>query len=171
MRWERLFRELEASLLDTAALERDALVEELVDEEWTGVRARDLLWGEVVLDVLGAGRVEGQVTQALTDLVVVESLRQEVVVARAAVIGWCGGQGRAPSPSPVLARLGWARFLRELRDEATEVQVVRVDGGRVEGRVEAVIADAVQLVSARAEEWVPLSAVATLQASAGQSAF
>ncbi len=163
MRWERLFADLEAASLDEAALERDALAEELVDEEWSTLTGHELLWGEVSIEVMGAGRVTGEVVEALADLVMVDTGHSEVAVARAAVVGWRGGSGRAPAPTPVTARLGWAQLLRSVRDESGEAQVVRVDGSHVTGRVSAVARDAVQVEAAGGLTWVPLRAVATLR--------
>ncbi|WP_229053284.1 hypothetical protein [Aeromicrobium sp. Leaf350] len=164
MRWERLFADLEAQALDDAALERDALVEELVDEEWASVGSRDVLWGEVVIEVLGAGRIDGVVTQSLADLLVVESAGcEDVVVSRAAVVGWRGGRGRAPALTPVTGRLGWAHVWRALRDEGSEARVARVDGAHVVGQVGAVIADAVLLEGPSGRTWLPWSAIATVR--------
>lgn len=61
MRWERLFAELEAQVGDVEMQDRDALVDELADGAWAETSWRDLLGGHVVLDVLGHGRIEGEV--------------------------------------------------------------------------------------------------------------
>ncbi len=172
MRWDRLLAEIEASQVDEAALERDALASELVDEEWAGARARDLIWGEVALEVRGAGWIEGQVIRSADELVVLSGAAREVVVARSAVLGWRGGTGRAPEPRGVAARLGWSQLLRALRDDGEEVRVWRVDGTQVTGSIEAVTHDAFRLGptgGALAQEtgtstvWVVLAAVAALQ--------
>lgn len=169
MRWDRLLAEIEASQLDEAALERDALASDLVDEEWSAARARDLIWGDVALEVCGAGWIEGRVVRSAEEFVVLGSGEREVVVARSAVLGWRGGAGRAPAPRGVAARLGWSQLLRAVRDDGEDVRLVRVDGSQVTGAVRAVARDAVRLGSHDAEEagsagvWVVLAAVATLQ--------
>lgn len=172
MRWDRLLAEIEASQVDEAALERDALASELVDEEWAGARARDLIWGEVALEVRGAGWVEGQVIRSADAFVIVGDGPREVVVARDAVLGWRGGSGRAPEPSGIDARLGWSQLLRALRDDGEEVRVWRVDGAQLAGRIETVTQDAFRLgptggaapqAPGTSGRWVVRSAVAALQ--------
>lgn len=169
MRWERLLADIEDSQLDEAALERDVLASELVDEEWSGARARDLVWGDVALEVRGAGWVEGRVTRSAEEFVVLGDASREVVVARSAVLGWRGGRGRAPELRGVAARLGWSQLLRALRDDGEEVRVSRVDGSQVTGTVEAVTQDAFRLgptgdvALGPTAVWVVLPAVATLQ--------
>ena len=167
MRWDRLLAEIEASALDEAALERDALAVELTDEEWSGARIRDLVWGDVALDVRGVGWVEGRVLRSTEEFMVLAEAAREIVVARAALLGWRGGSGRAPEPRGVEARLGWAQLLRALRDEGEPVCVVRTDGVAVTGVVGAVTREAVRLEGSGKENpgspvWVVLTAVATL---------
>lgn len=169
MRWDRLLADIEASVLDEAALERDALAADLVDEEWSGARAHDLIWGEVALEVRGLGWIEGHVLRSAEDFVVLAEGLREVVVARRAVLGWRGGAGRAPQPQGVSARLGWAQLLRAVRDDGDDVRLARIDGSQVTGVVDAVARDAVRLgpsgglADASPGSWVVLSAVATLQ--------
>lgn len=169
MRWDRLLAEIEASLHDEAALERDALAADLVDEEWSGARARELIWGEVALEVHGFGWIEGRVLRSAEDFVVLAEGPREVVVARHAVLGWRGGGGRAPEPQGVRARLGWAQLLRAVRDDGDDVRVVRTDGSQVTGIVDAVARDAVRLgpsgglADGASGTWIVLRAFATLQ--------
>lgn len=169
MRWDRLLAEIEASTLDEAALERDALAGELVDEEWAGARARDLIWGDVALEVRGAGWIEGQVVRSAEEFVVLTAGGREVVVARSAVLGWRGGTGRAPELRGVSARLGWSQLLRAIRDDGEDVRVLRIDGSQVVGRIDAVTLDAIRVQShggagpGAPEVWLALAALATLQ--------
>ena len=169
MRWDRLLADIEAAVLDEAALERDALAADLVDEEWSGARAQDLIWGEVALEVQGVGWIEGDVLRSAADFVVLAEGLREVVVARRAVLGWRGGAGRAPQLQGVSARLGWAQLLRAVRDDGDDVRLRRVDGSQVTGVVDAVARDAVRLgpsaglTDVSPGAWVVLSAVATLQ--------
>lgn len=170
MRWDRLLGEIEASALDDAALERDALAGELVDEEWSGVRAQDLVWGDVALEVRGVGWVEGRVARSTKDFVVLTAGAREIVVAWSAVLGWRGGTGRAPELRGVSARLGWSQLLRAIRDDGDDVHLVRIDGSQVSGTVEAVTQDAVRVRPSgttgpvSAVVWVVLTGVAILQA-------
>jgi len=171
MRWERLFAELESAAVDDAALERDALADDLVDEEWAAATTRDLLWGDVDLDVQGAGQVSGVVVRALPDVVVVLTTHGDVAVARTAVTGWSGGSGRAPELTEVTRRWGWARLLRSLRDEGDLVHVVRTDGSQVQGRVGAVAADAARIENTVGDVWVPWAAIATVSSLADQGGW
>lgn len=61
MRWERLFEEIEQQAGDVAALERDALAEDLAAETWRQASWLDLAAGFVDLDVEGVGHVRGDV--------------------------------------------------------------------------------------------------------------
>jgi len=169
MRWDRLLAEIEASALDEAALERDALAGELVDEEWSGVRARDLIWGDVALEARGVGWIEGQVVRSTEEFVVLAAGAREVVVARSAVLGWRGGSGRAPELRGVSARLGWSQLLRAIRDDGEDVRVLRIDGSQVVGRIDAVTPDAIRVQSHGGADpggqgvWLVLAVLATLQ--------
>ncbi|MFT4298821.1 MAG: hypothetical protein QM597_04190 [Aeromicrobium sp.] len=165
MRWQRLFDELEASVADEEALEREALVHDLVDEEWAQASSCDLIWGGVAVEAQGAGWIEGRVQRASRDFVVVEAAAGgETVVARSAILGWRGGAGRAPQQGPVTARLGWTQLLRALRDDDVAVVVRRTDGSVVSGQIEAVAADAVRLGGLDATAmWTPFAAIATLR--------
>lgn len=169
MRWDRLLAEIEAAALDEATLERDALAGELVDEEWAAVRARDLIWGDVALDVRGVGWIEGQVVRPAEDFVVMTAGVRDVIVARSAVLGWRGGTGRAPELLGVGARLGWSQLLRAIRDDGEDVRVVRIDGSQVVGTIGAVAQDAIRVRPLGGADpgstavWVVLTAIATLQ--------
>lgn len=160
MRWERLFADLEASLDDEALLERDALVHELGDEEWSRTPWRTLLAGHVELDVLGAGRLAGDVGFVNERLVRLDAGPVEHVVSLEAVVG-VRTQGRADAgTSTVAARLGWPQVLRRARDDGDEVRVVRIDGVVVRARVERLLDGAVVLGGLERDLVVPLRALA-----------
>lgn len=161
MRWERLFAELEASLDDDALLERDALVADLRDEEWSRTPWRSLLGGHVELELLGAGRLVGEVGFANDRLVRLDAGSVEHVVAIDAVTG-ARTDGRAPAPSTVDARLGWPHVLRRLRDDGDEVRVVRTDGATLRAQVARVVDGGVVLRTAERDLLVPLRALAVV---------
>lgn len=160
MRWDRLFADLEGQAAEIEREERDALADELRDGDWADTSWRDLLGGTVVLDVLGAGPVEGVV--ALVNERIVQLDRDRVVAARA-VVGVRSAQRRADEPGRVAASLGWGQVFRALRDAGEPVAVRLVDGTTRDGMVGVVGRDFVRLVSAsgRAQDvvWTGIAVV------------
>ncbi|MFT4188126.1 MAG: hypothetical protein QM621_06040 [Aeromicrobium sp.] len=163
MRWERLFAEIEASVHDEEAWERDALADELTDGEWAETSARDLVWGEVDLDVASVGWVGGRVVRSTPEVVVVSSGGRDTVVAWSAVAGWRGGSGRAPELGEVERRLGWTRVARTFRDEGVTVRCHLRGGSLVDGVMETVAADALALRSDVGVRWIRLAALVAVR--------
>jgi hypothetical protein len=159
MRWDRLFADLEAAADDDALLEREALVDELRDEVWAATPWRELLGGEVELEVLGAGRIAGRVGLVNERLLRVDAGSTEHVVALDAVLG-ARADARAPAPTSVDARLGWPHVLRRLRDDGDEVRFVRTDGAAWRGTVVRVVDGAVEVSSADRATLLPLRVLA-----------
>lgn len=71
MRWGRLFDEIEQQAIDVAAVERDALAEDLAAEIWRQTSWLDLAVGFIELDVEGAGQMRGEV-RAVAELIELE---------------------------------------------------------------------------------------------------
>lgn len=161
MRWDRLFADLEASADDEALVEREAMVVELRDEEWSRTPWRELLGGQVEVEVRGAGRLVGVVGLVNETLLRIDAGHLEHVVALSAVLG-ARTDARAPVLTSVDARLGWSHVLRRLRDDGDEVLLVRVDGSSVRARVEHVVDGAVVVSSAERTLLVPLQALAVV---------
>lgn len=161
MRWDRLFAELEAGADDEALLERESLVAELRDEEWARTPWRELLGGQVEVEVAGAGRLEGTVGLVNERLARIDAGNLEHVVALAAVLG-VRTDARAPVLTSVDRRLGWPHVLRALRGEGDEVRLVRTDGAVVRGRVEQVVDGGVLVRSAGRVLLLPLQALAVV---------
>jgi hypothetical protein len=161
MRWDRLFADLEAAADDEALLEREALVAELRDEEWSRTPWRALMGGDVELEVQGAGRLAGTVGLVNERLARLDAGPLEHVVALAHVLG-VRTEGRAPAPTAVDARLGWPHVLRRLRDDGDEVVLRRTDGTSVRARVDQVVDGGVLVRSAGRGLLVPLPAVAVV---------
>ncbi|MET1037561.1 MAG: hypothetical protein ABW075_04755 [Aeromicrobium sp.] len=163
MRWDRLFDDLEAQAADIERDERDALVDELRDGDWADTTWRQLLGGTVVLEVLGAGRIEGEVTLANEHVVQVAGDRIDHVVAVAAVTVVHAAERRADPPGRVASALGWGHVFRALRDAGEPVTVRLVDGTAREGVIEVVGRDFVRLAttSGRAQDvvWTAVSVV------------
>lgn len=67
MRWDRLFDEIEQQAIDVAAVERDALAEDLAAETWRQTSWLDLAAGFIELEVQGAGQIRGEV-QSVAEL-------------------------------------------------------------------------------------------------------
>ena len=161
MRWERLFAELEAQVGDVEMQDRDALVDELADGDWAATSWRDLLGGQVVLDVLGHGRLDGEVVLVNQRLVQLRGERLDHVVNAAAVLAVVSSERRATGESPVSAGLGWGHVFRALREDP--VRVRRTDGSTVDGDVGVVGSDFVRMrdESGR-DQVVPFGAIAVV---------
>jgi hypothetical protein len=163
VRWDRLFDDLEAQVADLERDERDALVDELRDGDWSETSWRQLLGGRVSLGVRGIGRVEGEVVLVNEHIVQLMGDRTAHVIATAAVEVVLAAERRADDPGPVGASLGWGHVLRALRDAGEPVAVRLVDGTVRDGVVEVVGRDFVRLATApdRAQDvtWTAIAMV------------
>jgi len=163
MRWERLFNELEAQTGDLELQERDALVEELRDGEWADTSWRAFLGGAVVLDVLGLGRVTGEVVLVNDQVIQLRSERAEHIVSTAAVVAVISSERRCDPPSVVSAALGWGHAFRALRTEAEPVRVCTMTGLTIDGTVDVVGADFVRVrEESGRDQTLPYAAVAVV---------
>ncbi|WP_050760884.1 hypothetical protein [Aeromicrobium marinum] len=165
MRWDRLFADLEARAEGEDLDERDVLVSELLDGEWSGTGWNDLLDGAVVLDVAGLGRVEGVVRLATPTLVRLDVGTHTLVVDLGAVRGLVTDGSRRPAEiGPVTGRLGWGHVMRALAVDDAEVRVHRTDGAVLDGRVDVVGRDFVRLDAGGGRPVVvPFAAVAAIR--------
>lgn len=145
MRWDRLFEELEAQAGDLEAQERDALVEELREGEWADTSWRSLLGGDVVLDVIGVGRIAGTCVLVNERIVQLNAGRADHVISSAAVAAIVSAQRRADETTAVSAALGWGHVFRALRHDGERVRVQLVSGTTVDGVVEVVGTDFVRV--------------------------
>ncbi|GAA3532012.1 hypothetical protein AFL01nite_20220 [Aeromicrobium flavum] len=160
MRWDRLFADLEGVAADAHAEERDALAEDLRDEQWASLSWTDLLGGpDVRLDVAGLGEVGGRVV-GVGDVLLVEDAGRRLVVLPEAVTAVVGTDGRA---APAAATTRTRRQLaRALRDAGAPVRVVRRDGRAVEGTIVAAGADFVQVAAGDRRVSLPWAWIAAL---------
>jgi hypothetical protein len=147
VRWDRLFDDLEAQVAEIERDERDALVDELRDGDWAGTSWRQLLGGMVALEVVGAGRVEGEVALVNEHLVQLTGDRVDHVIAASAVTVVHAAERRADEPGRVASSLGWGHVFRALRDDGEPIAVRLLDGSTREGTVEVVGKDFVRLVT------------------------
>jgi hypothetical protein len=163
VRWERLFTDLEARVGDLELDDRDALVEELRAGDWAETSWRELLGGRVVLNVLGVGRVEGDVVLANAHIVHIRGERLDQVVSASAVLSVVSSERRADAPTSVTAALGWGHVFRALRLAGDAIRVSRLDGTPLDGVVTVVGRDFVRLrTESGRDQLVPFDAVTTV---------
>ncbi|GAA2078493.1 hypothetical protein IDH50_01325 [Aeromicrobium tamlense] len=160
MRWDRLFADLEGAAIDEHADERDALAEDLRDEQWAALAWTDLLGGaDVRLDVVGLGEIGGRVT-GVGDVVLVQDETSRIVVLPEAIAAVVGHDGRAAA-APTVSRTR-RQVARAVRDAGVEVRVVRRDGRTIEGPIVEVGADFVQVAAAGLRVSLPWAWIAAL---------
>jgi hypothetical protein len=145
MRWDRLFGDLEAEARELERAETEGLADDLRDEIWAETSWRDLVGGQVVLEVRGAGQVAGEVAAVNEHLVRLRGDLVDHLVACRAVTAVLRTERRTDPPGRLGAALGWSRALRVLRDAAEPVRLVLDDGRTVDGHVETVGADVVRV--------------------------
>lgn len=162
MRWDRLFADLEAESAEMAREETEGLAADLRDEIWAEMSWRDLIGGQVVLEVSGMGQVAGEVAAINERLVRLRAGTGGHLVACAAVSGVLSTQRRADPPSRIDAAMGWGQALRRLRDDAGSVRLVLTDGRTFDGLIEAVGRDFVRLTAGSASRTVVLDAIAVV---------
>ena len=165
MRWERLFADLEGQAEDEALAERDALAADLRDEHWGSLTWRAMLGDSATLEVVGVGRVAGEVVAHNATFVHLRTPALDHVAAVEAVAAVVATQGDPLSQGVVTERLGWAQVCRRVRDDADEVRLGRVDGPSHDGVVDVVGRDFVRLRAATATTAtvvVPFAAIAVL---------
>ena len=140
-----MFEDLEAQVDELERDERDALVEELRDGDWAETSWRDLLGGRVVLEVAGAGVLEGEVALVNERLVQLAGERMDHVVAADAVVAVHATQRRADETGRVSDALGWGHVFRAVRDAGQVVVIRSIDGSSREGTIVVVGRDFVRL--------------------------
>ncbi|TXL62090.1 hypothetical protein [Aeromicrobium terrae] len=166
MRWDRLFADLEGQADDLELAERDVLVDELRDGTWAETSWRELVGGRTVLEVIGLGRVEGDVQLVNDHVVHLDSGTVEHVVAASAVLSIVSSEHRALDESVVTSRLGWGHVFRAARAEDSTLRITRADGTAVDGRVDVVGHDFVRVASDGGRtRMVPFAAVAAVTLS------
>lgn len=145
MRWERLFADLEGLTDDDALAERDAMVSDLRDGERAETTWQQLTGGQVMLEIAGFGRVEGEVLSGNARLIHVRTQQAHLLVNPACVMAVLSSTHRAQAHSEVSARLGWPAMFRLLQRDQDRVQVVRTDSSSMSGVIDFVGADFVRI--------------------------
>jgi hypothetical protein len=153
MRWDDLFRDLEAQLDAAEAAELDAEVADRTRREAALLtlvdRTRAALGHPVVVRVLGAGAVDGRLADVGSQwLLIAEAGGREVLVPWSAVLSLGGLRAWSDVPGSagqVFARLGLGHALRGIARDRLPVQVWLTDGSVVSGTVDRVGADFVEV--------------------------
>ena len=161
MRWEDLFRDLEAQLDAEESAELDAEVADRTRREAAllGVvdRARAAVGHPVQLRVSGAGALEGTLTEvARTWLLLLEPTGREALVPWAAVVSMSGlltWSGVPGAGGQVAARAGFGSVLRRVARDRLPVQITLVDGAVLGGTVDRVGADFLELTQHASAEF------------------
>jgi hypothetical protein len=151
MRWDRLFRDIEAQLDAADAAELDAEVAERTRRESALValvdRVRGASGSRVSVMVMGTGVVEGVLLEAGSQwLLLAEDGGREAVLPLSAVLSLAGLGVRTAVPGgQVFARLGLAAALRAIARDRAAVSVGLVDGSVLTGTLDRVGADFVEV--------------------------
>lgn len=159
--WEALFVDLEAQADALERVERSAEIAERTRIETAATSLVDRLAAavgrQVVLGCAGGLRVRGQLVRcAPTWLLLTEGGGRETLVVVAAVtsVAGAGTLVRAPgSGGQVAARLGLASALRGIARDRLPVRVQTRDGQMLDGTIDRVGADFVELAVHPAGEW------------------
>ena len=144
MSWEqrmaRLFDDLEGRAEDLLGRERDWEVAEQARAEYASVLLASRMMAstghDVVLQVLGAGRLAGRLVRCAETWCLLEDQGREWVVSLPAVLTVAGASERAlPREAwPVTARLSLTSALCRSADADEQVMLALVDGSRLQGR-------------------------------------
>jgi hypothetical protein len=155
MRWERLFRDLEAQLAAAAGAELEAEVADRTRREAAGLtfldRARGAVGCRVSVRVRGVGSVDGVLREVGSQwLLLEEGAPREVVVPLAAVVAVTGLTARtdvAGAAGRVYARLGLGSALRAVARDRSAVSLWLVDGSVVTGTIDRVGGDFLEVTA------------------------
>jgi hypothetical protein len=159
-RWERLFADLEAEYEAAAAAELDAEVRDRARREVARLHLADRLapsLGQpVVVSARGAGTLRGRLADAAPEwLLLSEPPTLDVLVPASALLSVSGLGALSTEPGTggrVAARLTFGYALRGLARRRTGVAVTLVDGSVVDGTLDRVGGDFVELAEHPAQE-------------------
>lgn len=160
MRWDELFRDLEGQLEAASATELAAEVADRTRREgatltWVD-RARGVTGARVSVRVPGGDVVDGVLREVGSQwlLVAEESGRDALVPASAvlAVVGLTAWSAAPGSAGHVFTRLGLGSALRGLARDRTAVSVCLVDGSVLDGTVDRVGQDFLEISTHAAGE-------------------
>jgi hypothetical protein len=163
MRWDDLFGDLEAQLEAAEAASVDAEVADRTRRESALITLADRLGGSqgdrVAVHVVGAGRVDGHLLEVAGQWVLLADDRgADVLVALAAVQGLAdlsASSDPGSDPAQGRMRLGLGVALRAVARDRAPVVVHLTGGSTVEGTLERVGADFVEVTEHPAAETRP----------------
>jgi hypothetical protein len=167
MRWDDLFGDLEAQLDAAEAASVDAEVADRARRESALLtlagRLGGSLGGRIGVEVVGAGRVEGRLLEVSDQWLLLADdapvVAAEVLVVRSAVqsvAGLASTSDRTSAPAGgQRVRLGLGVALRAIARDRSPVDVRLTGGGTVQGTLERVGADFVELTEHPAGEVRP----------------
>ena len=150
-RFDALFTGLEAQLDATSAADDDLAVEEIARAAWSEVALLDRLRAAatsqsgVVVEVAHHGAVSGEIAEVGRDVVLLQSNDGDWAIPAwgiAAVIG--AADGSAPAEG-VAGRLGFAAVARRWSQERSVVRIFRTGGVPLDGTIDRVGADHLDL--------------------------
>lgn len=146
-RWEALFAGLTAEGAATEAAEADAETEDLVRAVISDVGLVDRLRSSthIALHVAAHGVVRGRVVDVGRDVVLIDASDDEWAVPFAGIEAIEHLDRRVQPPTTVGARLGLAATLRTWSRQRSVVRVMRVYGVPVDGTIDRVCADHLDL--------------------------
>lgn len=171
--WEEqlftLFDDLEGQAAAAYEADREAELADRSRAEYARVTLASRLVAsvgcEVVLEVLGAGRLAGELTRHGDGWCLLRAERQDWIVRTAAVVALAGASARSLPEvawSPI-QRLGLGSALRRLADEGERCVVHLVSGATYDGTVQRVGADFVELTSPTGPLLLAHAALAAVQ--------
>ncbi len=184
MRWQALFDDLEGQVEAAEAAELQAEVADRTRREFALLRVVDRLRAatdqRVAVSVWGDGVVHGRLLDTGADWLLLEEVGQrEALIPVAAVLGVTGLSSRSATPGSegdVGSRLDLRRALRGLARDRAGVSVGLRDGSAVNGTLDRVGADHVELAehlpgearragAVRQVRLLPLTALGVLRSS------
>ena len=128
MRWDALFNDMEAQFVESDKLSMEAEISERVRADAAGIGVADRIRGSVGTLVkvhLESGAIlEGILSYAGADAVVLSDRRQQVLIPHSAVSTYTGlGRFSVGEPSAVRRRIGLSNALRALARDRSELTV------------------------------------------------
>lgn len=160
MRWDRLFDDLEAQLEEEQARELAGEVSDRTRREIARLRAgdriREAAGSRLQVTVAGAGHYDGTVSRVGPDWFLLDVAAQPAALVRlGGVLGFTGLTTQAVEPGAegkVLARLTFGYALRGVARDRSACRLHLVDGSVIDGTIDRVGADFVDVAEHPAGE-------------------
>ena len=146
-RFDALFSGLEAQAHAEQAADDDIAAAEAARAEWSAVELLDRLraTASVVIEIADHGPVGGVVTDVGSDVVVIEADDGQWAVSCWGIVAAIGVGDTVQPPSAVASRLGFAAVARRWATERSVVRVTRRGGAPLDGTIDRVGSDHLDL--------------------------